>query len=62
MSAKTAIRHIDPEEQQVWDFAWVPGIGFAVLLAILNAIWHEDRKVIANACGPKARPAGRQAV
>jgi cyd operon protein YbgT len=62
MSAKTATWHIDPEERQVWDFAWVPGIGFAVLLAILHAIWHEDRKAIANACGPKARPTGRQAV
>ncbi len=26
----------------MWYFAWVLGIGFAVLLAILNAIWLEN--------------------
>ena len=25
----------------MWYFAWVLGIGFAVLLAILNAMWGE---------------------
>ena len=25
----------------MWYFAWVLGIGFAVLLAILNALWGE---------------------
>ncbi len=36
----------------MWYFAWVLGIGFAVLLSILNAMWHEaqeDRQTIANA-------------
>lgn len=31
----------------MWYFAWVLGIGFAVLLAILNAMWgetEEDRR------------------
>ena len=26
----------------MWDFAWVLGVGFAVLLAILNAMWGEN--------------------
>ena len=26
----------------MWYFAWVLGIGFAVLLAILNALWGEN--------------------
>jgi len=37
----------------MWYFAWVLGIGFAVLLAILNAMWHEaqeDRETIAKNC------------
>ncbi|MBN9696478.1 MAG: cytochrome bd-I oxidase subunit CydX [Zoogloea sp.] len=25
----------------MWYFTWVLGIGFAVLLAILNALWAE---------------------
>lgn len=25
----------------MWYFAWVLGIGFAVMLAILNALWGE---------------------
>jgi cyd operon protein YbgT len=25
----------------MWYFAWVLGVGFAVLLAILNAMWGE---------------------
>lgn len=25
----------------MWYFAWILGIGFAVLLAILNALWGE---------------------
>ncbi len=27
----------------MWYFAWVLGIGFAVLLAILNAMWGENQ-------------------
>lgn len=28
----------------MWYFAWVLGIGFAVLLAILNAMWGETEE------------------
>lgn len=31
----------------MWYFAWVLGLGFAVLLAVMNAMWGEfeqDRK------------------
>jgi cyd operon protein YbgT len=27
----------------MWYFAWVLGVGFAVLLAILNAMWGESQ-------------------
>jgi cytochrome bd-I ubiquinol oxidase subunit X len=27
----------------MWYFAWVLGIGFAVLLAIMNAMWGENQ-------------------
>ena len=42
----------------MWYFSWVLGLGFAVLLAILNAMWGEN-----EAAGPArtltrdARPA-----
>lgn len=26
----------------MWYFAWVLGIGFAVLLAVVNALWGEN--------------------
>ena len=26
----------------MWYFAWVLGVGFALLLAILNAMWGEN--------------------
>ncbi len=44
----------------MWYFAWILGIGFAVLLAILNAMWHEaqeDRRTIAEAANGAAVPA-----
>jgi len=28
----------------MWYFTWVLGIGFAVLLAILNALWGENEE------------------
>lgn len=28
----------------MWYFTWVLGIGFAVLLAILNAMWGESQE------------------
>lgn len=36
----------------MWYFAWILGVGFAVLLSILNAMWYEaqeDREIVANA-------------
>ncbi len=30
-------------EVAMWYFTWVFGLGFAVLLAILNALWFEDQ-------------------
>lgn len=27
----------------MWYFSWVLGLGFAVTLAVLNAIWLEER-------------------
>lgn len=26
----------------MWYFSWILGVGFAVLLAILNAMWGEN--------------------
>ena len=28
----------------MWYFSWVLGVGFAVLLAILNAMWGENEE------------------
>lgn len=28
----------------MWYFAWMLGIGFAVLLAIVNAMWGENQE------------------
>jgi cytochrome bd-I ubiquinol oxidase subunit X len=28
----------------MWYFAWVLGVGFAVLLAIMNAMWGETEE------------------
>lgn len=28
----------------MWYFAWMLGVGFAVLLAILNALWGEHEE------------------
>jgi cytochrome bd-I ubiquinol oxidase subunit X len=28
----------------MWYFTWVLGVGFAVLLAILNALWGETEE------------------
>lgn len=27
----------------MWYFAWFLGVGFAVLLAVVNALWYEAR-------------------
>jgi cytochrome bd-I ubiquinol oxidase subunit X len=33
----------------MWYFAWVLGVGFAVLLAIMNAMWGENEEARAEA-------------
>lgn len=37
----------------MWYFAWMLGVGFAVLLAILNALWgeHETARAAARSDG-----------
>lgn len=37
----------------MWYFAWVLGVGFAVLLAIMNAMWgeNEDARIAAAKAG-----------
>ncbi|TVT53642.1 MAG: cytochrome bd-I oxidase subunit CydX [Azoarcus sp. PHD] len=42
----------------MWYFAWVLGIGFAVLLAILNAMWGENEAAREEARGGGSCPAG----
>mgnify|MGYP002655658040 CR=1 FL=1 len=32
------------EQTIMWYFAWILGLGFAVLLAILNALWLENEQ------------------
>lgn len=39
----------------MWYFTWVLGIGFAVMLAILNAMWGENEDERRNPAHP-ARP------
>jgi len=48
----------------MWYFAWVLGIGFAVLLAILNALWGENEEARQRAledARAARRPAGAPA-
>lgn len=28
----------------MWYFAWILGLGFALLFALVNALWHEARE------------------
>jgi cyd operon protein YbgT len=42
----------------MWYFAWALGIGFAVLLAILNAMWGEHETAREEARGAGSSPAG----
>jgi cyd operon protein YbgT len=39
----------------MWYFAWVLGVGFAVLLAVLNAMWGENEAGRAEARKDKKR-------
>lgn len=32
----------------MWYFTWVLGVGFAVLLAIMNAMWGENEEARAQ--------------
>lgn len=41
----------------MWYFAWILGVGFAVLLAIMNAMWGENEAARALAGND---PLGRQ--
>lgn len=45
----------------MWYFAWVLGIGFAVLLAILNAMWGENEEARRLAQVEEAEDAPRPA-
>ncbi|HCY64162.1 MAG TPA: cytochrome bd-I oxidase subunit CydX [Oxalobacteraceae bacterium] len=38
----------------MWYFAWMLGIGFAVLLAIVNAMWGEREAVATRDAGGEA--------
>lgn len=42
----------------MWYFAWMLGVGFAILLAILNAVWGENEEAREAAFAPQgSRPA-----
>lgn len=41
----------------MWYFAWILGLGFAVLLAVLNALWLENEQARTDAFSPKKDPA-----
>ena len=41
----------------MWYFAWMLGVGFAVLLAVLNAMWGENEEGRAAEKRPFAEPA-----
>ena len=40
----------------MWYFAWILGLGFAVLLAIVNAIWLEHEQDRFDSYKPKVKP------
>ena len=44
----TAVQTLQ-KELFMWYFAWILGVGFAVLLAILNAMWGENEAARAQA-------------
>lgn len=54
----------------MWYFAWILGVGFAVLLAIMNAMWGEmeesgepsARRQSSCPAGPTGSRAGRPAL
>lgn len=40
----------------MWYFAWMLGVGFALLLAILNAMWGENEGGRASSNKDEAQP------
>jgi cytochrome bd-I ubiquinol oxidase subunit X len=40
----------------MWYFAWMLGVGFAVLLAVMNAMWGESQEEREAAPRDGARP------
>jgi|GEM_PF-189395 len=40
----------------MWYFVWVLGVGFAVLLAILNAMWGENEAERRSSAGARVQP------
>jgi len=44
----------------MWYFAWALGIGFAVLLAILNAMWGEHETPREESREGWIKPSGRR--
>ena len=40
----------------MWYFTWIRGVGFAVLLAILNAMWGENEEARRLAVAPANDP------
>lgn len=41
----------------MWYFAWMLGVGFAILFAILNAMWGENEAAREAAFAPPGQPA-----
>lgn len=39
----------------MWYFAWMLGLGFAVLLSIINAVWLEHEQGRKDAFAPKKK-------
>lgn len=35
----------------MWYFAWMLGVGFAILLAVMNAMWGENEQARRDANG-----------
>ena len=42
----------------MWYFTWILGVGFAVLLAILNAMWGENEEARRLALAPAKNKSG----
>lgn len=39
----------------MWYFAWMLGVGFAILFAILNAMWGENEEAREAAFAPQGQ-------